>query len=343
MEWTMTRTQCSAIAVLFVSSLSGCGAEGAATVEKMPPAPPPTAVGTAAGKGTLEVVTWGKDPSQPPETNKVDFAPTFAYAYPTVVDGRQTIWIVVTDQAPDTAALDGADNRGKAWQRACAGKHVRYMALQVDAKGLPIESQRCSGDGRANTARLGPDMVMGDRGSVKFDVNDGKHVKGSMAIGMGMQRVNDVESFAETTGEYQFDVDLSPPTLRDRVLLQGDEKAPGVPGAKAALVKYFAAAAASKGLADIAPWLTPERRAQAEAQDAEAKAMSPKFLERMNAMFAQAHSHAPTFTAAKALGAAAVITAQIREGERNLNCQTLMLQIDGAWKVGDENCSMAKG
>lgn len=333
----------AAIAVLAATSLAGCGAEPAATLEKMPPAPPPTAVGKASGKGMLELVTWGKDPSQPPQTSKVDFAPAFAYAYPAIADGQKTLWIVVTDQAPDSAALDGADSREFAWRQACADKHVRYTALQVDSKGTPMESQRCAGDGRATTAKLGPDMVMGDRGSVAFDVNDGKHVKGSMAIGSGMQRVGDVESFAETTGEYQFDVDLSPPTLRDRVLADGDEKASGIPGAKAALVKYFAAAAASKGLADIASWLTPERRVRAEAQDSEAKSMSPKFLERMHAMFAAAHAHAPTFTGAKAIGAAAVITAQISEGNRNLSCQTLMLQIDGAWKVGDENCSAPKG
>jgi hypothetical protein len=325
-------------ASLIAASLSGCNAEPAATVEKMPPAPPPTAVGKASGKGTLEFVEFG-DPSQPPKRSNVEFSPTFAYAWPAMSEGHRTLWIVVTDQAPDTAALDRTEDRQQAWHKACADKHVRYTALQLDDKGAPIASERCAGDGSPSNARLGPDMVMGDRGSVKLDVNDGKHVKGGMAIGVGMQRVGEVESFAETTGEYTFDVDVAPPNLRDRVLADGDEKASGVPGAKAALVKYFAAAGASKSLADVAPWLTPERRATAEAQDAEAKAIAPKFAERTWQMFVSAHASPPTFTGAKAIGAAAVISSQIRSGDRLLDCQTLMLQIDGAWKVGDEDCA----
>src|SRR5690348_11045247 len=90
--------------------VSSCSAD-VATVETMPPAPPATAVGTASGSGHMEQVIWGKDASAPPERKQLDFAPTFSYAFPETVDGQRTLWLVVADQSPDVATLDGADDR----------------------------------------------------------------------------------------------------------------------------------------------------------------------------------------------------------------------------------------
>lgn len=336
----LTRSLVSTSSLLAVAWLSGCGAGAApsATVEAMPPAPPPTAVGKASGKGVLEFTRWSEDPNKPPQTEKVDFEPAFAYAWPATGSGGKTLWIVLTDQAPDTAAIDTAENRDAVLSRSCAEKRLRYTALHVDAKGNPVELRRCSGDGSSHTAMLGPDMVMGDRASIKLDVNDGKRLEGGMTIGVGIKRVGDVESFDETTGEYRFDVTLSPPTLRDRVLAGGDEHASGVAGARFAYEKYFAAAGASKSLKDIESWLTPERRANGEEAAAQMAKVSPKFAARMFEHFVEAHAKAPTITGAKAIGAAAVITSQMQSGSRVLTCQTLMLQIAGAWKAGDEGC-----
>jgi hypothetical protein len=223
-------------------------------------------------------------------------------------------------------------------QRACAAKHVRYTALEVDSKGIPMESKVCPGDGKLTSAPLSPENTMSNRGSARLDVNDGNHLKGSMAIGVGSSRLGEVESFAETTGEYQFDVDLSPPTLRDRVGAGGDEHATGVPGAKAALLKYFAAAGASKSLADIAGWLTPESRTLAEAKFADAANVSPTFAKRIYEAFVKSHSQAPTITGTRAIGAAAVITTEMTGASRPVSCETLLLQIDGSWKIGEEVC-----
>jgi hypothetical protein len=128
--------------------------------------------------------------------------------------------------------------------------------------------------------------------------------------------------------------------LRDRVQAGGDEHASGLPGAKAALLEYFTAAGKSKSLADIAAWLTPERRAVAEAKFAEAEKVAPTFATRMYEAFTKAHSKAPKVTAVKAIGAAAVITFEMQGSGRTMNCETLLLQIEGAWKVGDENCQL---
>jgi hypothetical protein len=101
-------TLSSAIAIF---SLASCSAEPAPTVEKMPPSPPPTAAGTATGKGTLKTAVWSDDPAQPPREEIIEFSPSHAYAYPTITGGQRTIWIVVADQALDIVALDAADNR----------------------------------------------------------------------------------------------------------------------------------------------------------------------------------------------------------------------------------------
>jgi hypothetical protein len=328
-------TIASAIAL---SSLASCGAEPLPAVEKMPPSPPPTAAGTASGKGTLKAEGSSKDSAQPPGAEIIEFTPTSAYAYPARVGAQRTTWIVVADQALDIIALDAADNRQGLLQRACADKHVRYTALELDSKGVPMESKICAGDGRLNTAQLSPDSTISDRGSARLEVNDGKHLKGSMAIGVGSSRLGEVESFAETTGEYQFDVDLSPPSLRDRVQAGGDEHATGVPAAKAALLKYFAAAGTSKSLADVAEWLTPESREFAETKFANAATVSPTFARRIYETFVKSHSQAPTITAARAIGAAAVITTETSGDSRPKSCEALLLQIDGSWKVGEEIC-----
>lgn len=244
----------------------------------------------------------------------------------------------MADQKLDTVALDAADSRQGVLQGTCADRQMRYAAIQIDGKGIPMALETCSGDGRVNTARLSPDSTLGDRANVTLDMSDGKHLKGRIAVGVGSTRHGEVESFGETTGEYQFDVDLSPLTLRDRVLAEGDQHASGVPAAKATLVKYFAAVAESRSLSDIAAWLTPENRSQAEAKFADAEAVAPNFAKRIYETFVKSHSRAPTITGAKAIGAAAVITSEMSSGSVSMTCETLLLQIDAAWKVGKEVC-----
>ena len=64
--------------------------------------------------------------------------------------------------------------------------------------------------------------------------------------------------------------------------------------------------------------------------------------ERIMAMFAGGHSGSPTLTGAKAIGAAAVLTSESSDADGKMSCQVLMLQLQGAWKVGDEHCAQKK-
>jgi hypothetical protein len=316
--------------------LSSCG-QDVATAETMPPAPPATAVGTASGSGAMEQVIWGKDASAPPERKKVDFAPKFSYAFPETVDGQRTLWLVVADQSPDTASLDAADDRTSALRGWCGTKHANYAALQLDSQGKPMASSTCAGDGHDAKTRLSEDSTMGDRGKVELAVNDGKRVEGSFVTGVGSTTVGDKESIADITGDYRLSAAVAAPTLRDRVLADGDEKASGIPGAKAAFLKYWKAAGSAKSFEEMAPWFTPERTSNSAAQVAEMAQMG-NMGKRMLEMYAKGHAETPSITAAKAIGAAAVLTSESSMGDAKQTCRTLLLQLQGEWKVGDERC-----
>lgn len=329
-----------ALALLATPLLCSCGEE-VATIEKMPPAPPATAVGTASGSGSMTQIIWGKDPNTPPEKKKVDFAAKFAYAYPATVDGQRTLWLVVTEQSPDIAALDAADDRRSTLRDWCDKQHAKYSALQLDSHNKPMQSDVCAGDGHIDSNRLSEDSTMGDRGVATLTVNDGKRVEGSMQTGVGSSRVNEVESIAEINGDYHIAADVAAPTLRDRVLAGGDEKASGVPGAKAALLKYWKAAGAAKSFEEMNAWFTPERLANSKRQQAELAEMG-NMGKHMMEMYAKGHATTPSISGAKALGAAAVLTSESGDGDGKMSCQVLLLQVQGAWKVGDEHCAHKK-
>ena len=329
-----------ALALLATPLLCSCG-EDVATIEKMPPSPPATAAGTASGSGTMTQVIWGTDPNTPPERKKVEFAAKYSYAYPAIVDGQRTLWLVVADQPPDTAALNDVDDRSGALRDWCDKQHAKFSALQLDSHNVPMHSSVCAGDGRVDGSRLSADSTASDRGIATLSVNDGKRVEGAFVTGVGSRRVNDKDSIAEISGDYHFAAELAAPTLRDRVLAGGDEKASGVPGAKAAFLKYWKAAGAAKTVDEIKPWFTPERQAKTTQQMGEMAKMGMK-PERIMAMFAGGHAGTPSLTAAKAMGAAAVLTAESSDADGKMSCQVLMLQLQGAWKVGDERCAQKK-
>lgn len=330
-----------AFAIAVSPLLTACG-EDVAVAETMPPAPPATAVGTASGSGQLQQVLWGKDPSQPPEKKNVEFAAKYSYAFPETFDGRQTLWLVVADQSPDTATLDGADDRGGALLGWCKKQRAKYVAMQLDGNNKPMTSRICAGDGQLGGNRLSEDSTMGDRGKVELTVNDGRRIEARLVLGVGSTTIGDQESIAEITGDYRLAAAVAAPTLRDRVLAGGDEKAGGIPGAKAAFLEYWKAAGKATSFDEVAPWFTPERQANSAAQAAEMAGMG-NMAKRTMEMYAKGHAQPPSITAAKAIGAAAVLTSESSLGDAKQTCQTLMLQLQGAWKVGEERCLRQRG
>ena len=331
-----------ALSSLGVLSLSSCGRSPAshAPVVRAPevvslevmPASPLTQLGVASGRGTVERTTFF-DSKKLPEKHDIDFLPTFSYVYPETRGSEPTLWIVLTDHALNTASIDEADDRSEVLRAWCEHEHANLLMLHIDSHGTPLRRQTCPGDGRM----VGNDgEVNSQHAKVDFKVNDGKRAEGTLAVGEGTMRVGDVESWVKTTGQFSFATDLAPYGLRDRVKASGDDHASGVPGAQSAFSKYWSAAGAATQLSDLDPWVTPERREHIRAQS-DVLAASGGSIAMLLATFAEPHKEAMKITGAKAIGAAAVITSEIAS-EHGLNCETLLLQLDGAWRVGNEDC-----
>ena len=329
-----------ALALGVAPLLTSCG-DDAPTIETMPPSPPASVVGSASGNGTMEQTIWSDDPNTPPERKKVDFAAKFAYVYPAAADTQRTLWVIVADQSPDTAKLDAADDRSSWLRDWCGDQHAKFVAMELDSDAKPMESRVCPGDGRLDVSHLSEESKMGTRGQATLGKNDGKHIEGGMLTGMGSRTVGDKESIYEISGDYRFAADLAPATLRDRVLADGDEKASGVRGAKAAYLKYWKAAGGAKTIEEMTPWFTPERQANNTRQMAEL-AKFGNMAKRAVEMYAAEHSKSPDITAAKAIGAAVVVTSEADDGGARMICRTLLLQLQGTWKVGDEKCAQKK-
>lgn len=99
---------------------------------------------------------------------------------------------------------------------------------------------------------------------------------------------------------------------------------------------------AAKSFDEMTPWFTPERRSASASQAAEMAGMGdmPELFINMYTMW---HSRPPAVTAPSAIGAAAVLTSASDADGARQTCQTLMLQRQGAWKVGEERCTRQGG
>jgi hypothetical protein len=310
-----------------------------ATAKAAQTALPATKIGTASGSGTLVQHIWSKDPGTPPEKKNVTFLPKYSYAYPALVDGQRTLWVVVADQSPDAATLDNADNRTNALREWCGKQHAGFVAMQLDSNDKPMQLLKCVADGQYSSARLSEQSTGSDAGKVDLTLNDGKHIAGSMISGMGMSIDGDVKSFDEVNGDYHFSTELAPLTTRDLILSGGDSNAPALVEAKATFLKYWKAAGSAKSLEAVNSWFTPERNADVAAQ-AVAFAEFGGNSDRLVAMFSKGHAGTPTLTGARALGTAAVIVSETTSGASTQTCQTLMLRLQDAWKVGNEVCKL---
>jgi len=323
-------------------SLSACVAEpGGLSADQMPPKPLPTPVGTASGKGVLEQTIWTKDPSVPPEKKKIDFAPKFSYAYPEMKGEEKNYVVVFSEQSPDITVLDAADDRNIALQQWCKKKQSAYVTFVLDTTGKPDRSASCSADGSLSIAHVN---VTNDLASIKVDltVNDGKRLEGNIGTGVGSKSTGDgPSSWVETTGDYTFAATLASPRLRDRVLAEGSDKGAGVSAAKTAFQDYWKHAGIAKSLSEIEPLFTPERRAKIAFQ---LENTPESFKQNMIKRLVEAHSAPTKITSAKSWGAAAVIDSEseAKEGKNTMACRTLLLNVEGGWKVGDESCSYKK-
>jgi hypothetical protein len=276
----------------------------APTSEVMPPSPPPTTVGEASG--SLKLMVKNHDPANG-NLETVDFNPKFAYAYPENVDGQRLVWLVVSDQAPDPAILDAAEDRSSALERWCHDKHAPYLARAIDAHGVVTGAINCKGrDKDFESKTFYTDGA--NAGKVELTLNEQARIEGQMHAG----------HFA--TGDYHFVANVAPLSLWDRVLTTGKADATGVPGAKDACLNYFRAFNAAKTEGDLVDWYTPEKRSSIDPS----VKIDP--------------FPSPTISSAKALGAAAIVDSEIVFPKSKFVCQTLLLQLEGKWKIGRDHC-----
>jgi hypothetical protein len=320
-------------AVAPMASFAGAGSPGVQTASAV------TKIGTASGSGTLVQRIFSKEPGVSPEKRVVTFEPKYSYVYPAIVDGENTLWIVVADQSLDAAALDSADNRKDSLRGWCEKQHAGFVGMQLDSHDKPMNLIKCIADGQMSTARLGEEPTGADAGMIELTLNDGKHVEGNMVSGVGLSVDGEVKSIDEVNGTYHFSADLASLTMRDLILSGGDSNAPGLLEAKATFLKYWKAAGSAKSLEALNTWFTPERNADVAAQLV-AFAEFGGNPDRLVAMFTKGHAGTPTLTGAKAIGTAAVISSETSSDGRSQVCQTLMLHLQDAWKLGKEVCEL---
>ena len=313
-------------------------AQQPAAPEQMPAQASATAVGTASGEGVLKLTTWSKDAAgqSTPTRSEIEFTPKFSIAYSEAVGGKRQLWVVLADQMPDTGALNDTDDRAEFLRMWCEREHAKYVAFVMEGNSAPGGSISCAGDGDKHNARVN---VMNDLPSIKIDLsmNNGKRVEGNIGSGDGWESGDGEPTWSTTTGRYSFAVDLAAPSLRDRVLADGDENARGLAGANAAFKQYWKAAGSAKSMNDVLEWFTPERRTNAARQTAEWLAAGID-ESRMHKIYSGSHSKPATITGSRAIGAAAVVTSEVPMDGEKMKCQTLLLQFQGVWKIGNENC-----
>jgi len=161
--------------------------------------------GKASGKGTIERV----EPSAPGGIEQVGFSPRYAYAYAEGTGGKRSTWIVLTEKEPPVKSWGTAKDRSEARRLWCEKEKTPFVALKLDAEWKVDLYFLCPSNGAVNTEMLsswnGLDSVV-----VKFDVRDGKRLKGTMRTGSGSCPGPDGgQAYCTKTGDYTFDALIS--------------------------------------------------------------------------------------------------------------------------------------
>lgn len=164
-------------------------------------------VGRADGVALLEKIP--RDPNA--QSEWVDFLPNHVYAYRETTAGKKFTWIVFTSVVPPLAewlaAPDGNETR-RTW---CGKNKSPFVAVQLDDKWELFAFYSCAGDGGLVTEMLSRWNAM-ESVAFKFDVRDGKRIKGTMRTGKGSCPADNKggEKYCQPTGRYVFDA----PVLR---------------------------------------------------------------------------------------------------------------------------------
>lgn len=140
---------------------------------------------TAGGKGKI---------------NDFEFHPKFSYVYSAGSGAKKQTWLLLTDQAPSEQWKTSKD-RTETLRQWCEAKKAPFVLVELDGAAKPQLLSQCPGDGAIAVEMIstinGLDSVV-----LKYEVNDGKRLKGQLLGGNGTQ--GDM-IYAEQTKDYTFD------------------------------------------------------------------------------------------------------------------------------------------
>ncbi len=158
--------------------------------------------GRAGGKGTIERLTAG-------ESERVEFAPRFSFAYSEGEGAKRSTWIVLTDKEPPARLLSASGDRAEARRVWCGKERAPFVALKLDADWKVDLYFLCPANGGVNTEMLstmnGLDSIV-----VTFEVRDGGRLKGTLRTGTGScPGPGGAATYCTATGDYTFDTALA--------------------------------------------------------------------------------------------------------------------------------------
>ena len=132
--------------------------------------------------------------------NDFEFHPKFSYFYSAGSGAKKQTWLLLTDQTPSVQWTTAKD-RTETLRQWCESKKAAFVLVELDNAAKPQLLSQCPGDGAIAMEMIstinGLDSVV-----LKFDVNDGKRMKGKLLGGNGN---NGDMTYAEETKDYTFD------------------------------------------------------------------------------------------------------------------------------------------
>ncbi|MCI0442718.1 hypothetical protein L0152_05810 [bacterium] len=144
---------------------------------------------TASGKGKI---------------NDFEFHPKFSHIHSTGSGAKKQTWLLLTDQTP-SEQWKAAKDRTETLRQWCEAKKAPFVLVELDSAAKPQLLSQCPGDGAIAVEMIstinGLDSVV-----LKYEVNDGKRLKGQLLGGDGNK--GDM-TYVEQKKDYTFDAVLS--------------------------------------------------------------------------------------------------------------------------------------
>jgi hypothetical protein len=144
---------------------------------------------TAGGKGKI---------------NDFEFHPKFSYVHSTGSGAKKQTWLLLTDQTP-SEQWKTAKDRTETLRQWCEAKKAPFVLVELDSAAKPQLLSQCPGDGAIAVEMIstinGLDSVV-----LKYEVNDGKRLKGQLLGGDGNK--GDM-TYVEQKKDYTFDAVVS--------------------------------------------------------------------------------------------------------------------------------------